>query len=142
MSIPTRDDFLSECLARPDDMTARVVFADWLEEQGQSKEADQWREEAANPIDMHGVSNLNHIIRTVGNNMPLSRDMIRLNAPDRGDFPMHLDALLFHGYLRVRDEPHFIPMSPGRYTAMALYELTDLGRVVLAAWELERATSR
>jgi len=40
----SREDFIRECIARPTDMGARLVFADWLEEQGESAEAEDWKD--------------------------------------------------------------------------------------------------
>lgn len=39
----TQDNFLQAVLTNPKDITTRLIFADWLEEQGNTKEAHIWR---------------------------------------------------------------------------------------------------
>jgi uncharacterized protein (TIGR02996 family) len=51
-SYPVFEQFMAVLRESPDDMTARLVFADWIEEQGYPEEAQKVREKNSPVVDL------------------------------------------------------------------------------------------
>lgn len=133
MGTMNRDDFLAECLARPLDMAARHAFADWLEECGESYDARLWRR-SAKWIMTYGRS---RIIKVASRGGMTRYDLIFHTPPTRKG-----DVVATRRLITSLSEQHGIfVLCATKGDGPVTYQLTDLGHVVLAAWELSRGAA-